>query len=51
MLDSLRKTVAIPQVSARLWLPALSLTVFGTLLVHDVIHPAVIFLLQLYLAF
>jgi hypothetical protein len=51
MLDSLRRTVAIPQVPTRFWLPVLSLTAFGTLLVQDVIHPLVIFLLQLYLAF
>jgi len=51
MLDSLRRTAVFPQVSGRFWLPAASLTVFGTLLAHDVIHPAVIFLLQLYLAF
>lgn len=51
MLDSLRKTVAIPQVPVRYWAPAVSLTAFGSLLAHDVIHPVVVFLLQLYLAF
>ena len=51
MLDSLRKTAVLPQVPARVWLPAVSLTAFGWLLAQDVIHPAVVFLMQLYLAF
>ena len=51
MLDSLRKTVVLPQVPVRVWMPAVSLTAFGWLLAQDLIHPVVIFLIQLYLAF
>ncbi len=51
MLSSLRKHVVVPQFPIRVWLPAMSLTAFGWLLAHDVIHPVVIFLLQIYLAF
>ena len=51
MLSSLRKHVAAPQLPVRAWLPAVSLTAFGWLLAYDLIHPVVIFLLQLYLAF
>lgn len=51
MLNTLRKTAALPQVPARVWMPAMSLTAFGWLLAQDLIHPAVIFFLQLYLAF
>ncbi len=51
MLSSLRKHVAVPQLPIRVWFPAVSLTAFGWLLAHDLIHPVMIFLLQLYLAF
>ena len=52
MLDSLRKTASyFPRSPVRVWMPAVSLTAFGWLLAQDLIHPVVIFLIQLYLAF
>jgi hypothetical protein len=51
MLDSVRKHVAIPQVSGKVLLSVGTLTSFGWLLFHDSIHPIVIYALQLYLSF
>ncbi len=51
MLESIRKTIALPEIPTQVWLPAVSLTAFGWFLAHDVIHPVVIFLVQIFLAF
>ena len=52
MLESIRKHAAvIPHVSAKVVLSAGVLTSFAVLLGHDLIHPLVIYALQLYLAF
>ncbi|HYO15372.1 MAG TPA: hypothetical protein VE685_19425 [Thermoanaerobaculia bacterium] len=51
MLDSVRKHVAIPQVSGRMLLSVGTLASFGWLLAQDAIHPIVIYALQLYLSF
>jgi hypothetical protein len=52
MLDSIRKHAAvIPHVSVKVLLSAGVLTSFGVLLANDLVHPLVIYALQLYLAF
>lgn len=53
MLASARKfaEVALPQVSWRTVLSATTITSFVVLLAQDQIHPVVVYLLQLYLAF
>lgn len=51
MLDSVRKSVAIPQIPARVFMSVGVLAAFTWLLAHDLLHPMAIYLLQLYLAF
>jgi len=51
MLDSVRKLATIPYVSGRVLLSAATVASFGWLLAHDMIHPLVIYALQLYLSF
>ena len=51
MLDSVRKHVAIPYVPGKVLLSAATVASFGWLLAHDMIHPLVIYALQLYLSF
>ena len=51
MLDSVRKHVAVPYIPGRVLLSAATIASFGWLLAHDMIHPLVIYALQLYLAF
>lgn len=53
MLESARKlvSVAVPQVSVKLLFSVGSLAGFAWLLTQDRIHPFVVYLLQLYLAF
>jgi len=51
MLQSIRKHVAIPAVPSTLVLTAATLTSFGVLLAHDLVHPVVVYALQLYLSF
>jgi hypothetical protein len=51
MLDSVRKAVSIPYVPGRVLLSAATVASFAWLLAHDMIHPLVIYALQLYLAF
>ena len=51
MLDSVRKHVAVPHVPGNVLLSVGTLASFGWLLSHDLIHPIVIYALQLYLAF
>lgn len=52
MLESIRKHAAvIPHVSAKVLLSAGVLTSFSVLLSNDLIHPLVVYALQLYLAF
>lgn len=52
MLESVRnKTVPLPLVPAKLLFSVGSLGSFVWLLAHDLIHPLVIYLLQLYLTF
>jgi hypothetical protein len=51
MLDSVRKHVAVPHVPGKVLLSVGTLASFGWLLSHDLIHPIVIYALQLYLAF
>lgn len=51
MLESIRKVVALPQIS---FLPGFSVSVVLTflwLLLHDFIHPFIIYLAQIYLSF
>ncbi len=52
MHDLVRKSVAVvPQVSAKVLLSAATLASFGWLLAHGMVHPVVIYALQLYLTF
>ncbi len=51
MLDSVRASIALPRLPVRVWLSAGTLATFGWLLVHDLVHPAVIYLFELYLSF
>jgi hypothetical protein len=51
MLDSVRKLVAIPYVPGRVLLSAATVASFGWLLANDMIHPLVVYALQLYLSF
>lgn len=51
MLDSIRKQVAVPYVPVKVLLSVGSLVSFGWLLSHDLVHPIVIYALQLYLSF
>jgi hypothetical protein len=56
MLDSIRKHVAVSYVpvksgSVKVLLSVGSLASFGWLLSHDLVHPIVIYALQLYLSF
>jgi hypothetical protein len=52
-LESVRKhaAAAVPQVPSRLLLGAGALTSFAVLLANDLVHPLVIYALQLYFAF
>jgi hypothetical protein len=50
MLDSVRKHVAVPYVPVKVLLSVGSLASFGWLLSHDLVHPIVIYALQLYLS-
>lgn len=51
MLDSVRKHVAVPYVPVKVLLSVGSLASFGWLLSHDLVHPIVIYALQVYLSF
>jgi NhaP-type Na+/H+ and K+/H+ antiporter len=51
MLDSVRKYVALPQVSTFPAVSAVILSSFGLLLTYDLIHPIAVYLLKLYLMF
>jgi hypothetical protein len=51
MLDSVRKHVAVPDVPVKVLLSVGSLASFGWLLSHDLVHPIVIYALQLFLSF
>jgi hypothetical protein len=51
MLDSARKQVVVPYVPVKVLLSVGSLASFGWLLFHDLVHPIVIYALQLYLSF
>jgi hypothetical protein len=52
MLDSVRKhAVAVPHVPGRVLLSAATIGSFGWLLAHDLVHPLVIYALQLFLSF
>ena len=51
MLDSVRKHVAVPSVPGRVLLSAATIGSFGWLLAHDLVHPVMIYALQLFLSF
>jgi len=56
MLDSVRKQVAVSylpvkSIPVKVLLSVASLASFGWLLSHDLVHPIVIYALQLYLSF
>lgn len=51
MLESVRKSVAIPEIPTKALFSVGALGSFFWLLAHDLIHPLVIYLLQIYLTF
>jgi hypothetical protein len=51
MLESVRRLVAMPQVSPRVLIGLGTLGSFLWLLAHDLVHPIVIYALELYLTF
>jgi hypothetical protein len=51
MLDSVRKQVAVPYVPGKVLLSVATVGSFGWLLAHDLVHPVVIYALQLFLSF
>jgi hypothetical protein len=52
MLDSVRKhAVAVPYVPGKVLLSVATIGSFGWLLAHDLVHPLVIYALQLFLSF
>lgn len=51
MLDSVRKHVAVPYVPGKVLLSAATVSSFGWLLANDLVHPLVIYTLQLFLSF
>lgn len=51
MLESVRKHVAIPHLPAQVVYSAGALSSFLWLLAHDLVHPVVVYLLQVYLTF
>jgi hypothetical protein len=51
MLESIRRSAAIPHIPVRTLLSVGTVMSFGWLLANDLIHPLVLYLLQLYLAF
>ena len=46
-----RKLIAIPEVPVKVLLSAATLGSFGWLLAHGLVHPIVVYALQLYLSF
>jgi hypothetical protein len=51
MFDLVRKSVAVPQVSATGLLAVATVASFAWLLTHDQIHPIMMYGLELFLAF
>jgi hypothetical protein len=51
MIDLVRKHVAVPHVPVRVLLSVGTVAGFGWLLTQDMVHPLVIYALQLYLSF
>jgi hypothetical protein len=51
MPDLVRKSIAIPQLPVKVLLSAATLASFGWLLAHGLVHPVVVYALQLYLSF
>jgi hypothetical protein len=51
MSDLVRKSIAIPRLPVKVLLSAATLASFGWLLAHGMVHPIVVYALQLYLSF
>ncbi len=51
MLDSVRKSIALPRVSSSVILSVATCASFLALLAQDAVHPIVIYALELYLTF
>lgn len=51
MLESVRRHVAVPRVSSKILFAIGTTASFGWLLMNDMIHPIVIYALELYLTF
>ena len=51
MLDTVRRSLALPRLRIDVALTALTAVSFGWLLMNDLIQPLAVYLLQLYLAF
>lgn len=51
MLETIRRSVALPRLRFDYLLTAATTLSFGWLLASDLLHPLAVYLLQLYLAF
>ncbi len=51
MLETIRRSVALPKVRVDYLVTAATTFAFGWLLINDHLHPLSVYLLQLYLAF
>ena len=51
MLDSARKNIAVPQISATTVFAVTTIVSFLWLLSQDLVHPIVIYALEVYLSF
>jgi hypothetical protein len=51
MLDSVRKQIAVPQISATTVFAVSTVTSFLWLLSQDLVHPIVVYALEVYLSF
>ena len=51
MLETIRRTVALPKLRVDYVATAVTTLAFGWLLINDHVHPVAVYLLQLYLAF
>lgn len=51
MPDLVRRSIAIPRLPVKVLLSAATLASFGWLLAHGMVHPIVVYALQLYLSF
>ncbi|MDX1643713.1 MAG: hypothetical protein R3244_05060 [Thermoanaerobaculia bacterium] len=51
MFESVRQSLALPRLRVDMLLAAATVSSFAWLLIHDLLHPFAVYLLQLYLSF